>query len=75
MENNFRKCLIFRENKLSSTKFRKKNYKLYHNYKIIIYYYTLRKFATSNTIIMTFFIVSHIFGQFSSLFPTIYLLK
>ena len=32
-------CLIFREKKLSSTNFRKKNYTLYYNYKIIIYFH------------------------------------
>ena len=47
MKNNFRSFLIFRENKLSSTNFRKKNYTLYHNYKININSHTSHEFATS----------------------------
>ena len=39
--------LIFREKKLSSTNFRKKNYTLYYNYKIIIYSHVLCGSATN----------------------------
>ena len=46
MKNNFRNCLIFRENKLFSTNFRKHNNTLYYNYKIIIYSQALHEFAT-----------------------------
>ena len=46
MKNNFRNCLIFRENKLFSTNFRKHNNILYYNYKIIIYSQALHEFAT-----------------------------
>ena len=40
MKNNFRNCLIFKDNKLFSTNFKKHNSTLYNNYKIIIYSHT-----------------------------------
>ena len=47
MKNNFRNFLIFRENKLSSTKFKKTNYTSYYNYKVIIYSHASHGSVTS----------------------------
>ena len=48
MENNFKKLFNFYEEQIIFNKFRRTNYTLYHNYKILIYSHALREFATNN---------------------------
>ena len=42
-------CLIFREKKIIFNKFKRTNYTLYYNYKIIIYFHASLESATSIT--------------------------